>query len=840
MYRFDTAHFAVKAQILSSLKYHADEKSPSKRKKAAEASYLLSQCYLNGFGLPETDDSKGLQYLRRAVDFGHSIAREVAFNVCQALGVDMPDIYPAQNVATSARKVRPKEERSPLSENAPIDETRIFMGQVPEQAVHYNEDGDSLLHWAAAHDRPDIAEMILKHQPNLLEANNNLLETPLLFACRHGSTGVSKILLEHGAMTDKISLIGETALHWLVSFPEAEIEAVGNLIFDERSLRSFALSSRASSGYFGDFYICGTPLHRAVALRRLDVVKFLLDRRADPFFAGEILYDQEALAQAGFEPMEANSDLSFLPIHWACRAHDSEMLSVLLEGPAWFQIPDWPSDFELSVSPFAAEGMPRKTLSDWVLPIGITMNRKNRTEFATAAWDYLAKKDDGLGCPIFMSTSLLGYACDPLPRFTRLATYGEKYKDTIKTIDMLEELRGQFLSRVSFSGMTAIMQAVRNSDTETCLYLLAKEDVPEILETSYKGGWGLKPLHVAASKNNVTVFRALLNAGANPRSQRTDGVTALHVIASEYFQDQRLAEELIFAAPDLVHADQALETPFSTAVRNSDFPLADLLRSKGANANQLLGPHHTNTVLLQVLAGSSNSDIDLEPLRYVLAIPELDFVVAPKPRYTALHVAVILPVRYSLEGLTAPSKSNHSIRILLERWHSKSDLMMRDHKGNTALHYAAMFRDFSSTKLLVEAMIAVGAEINTLSDYLGSPVNMSVLDALDSTKNVPSSVTERGEGAVAEWNDQTSKLETILEQHGAKRRSVLLEERWSELSFFDKQKANLLSSQKLAPLAQGIQILDLWWSLGPDVRTTRRRIESERNPEEVSGSWFGS
>src|SRR6185437_8369263 len=109
-------------------------------------------------------------------------------------------------------------------------------------------------------------------------------------------------------------------------------------------------------------------------------------------------------------------------IHWACQAHDSELLSTLLEGPAWFQIPEWPTDFELFVSPFAAEDMPRKTLSDLVLPIGITMNRKNRTEFATAAWDYLAKKDDGLRCALFMSTSLLGYACNPFPRFTRLAT----------------------------------------------------------------------------------------------------------------------------------------------------------------------------------------------------------------------------------------------------------------------------------------------------------------------------------------------------------------------------------------------------------------------------------
>jgi hypothetical protein len=158
---------------------------------------------------------------------------------------------------------------------------------------------------------------------------------------------------------------------------------------------------------------------------------------------------------------------------------------------------------------------------------------------------------------------------------------------------------------------------------------------------------------------------------------------------------------------------------------------------------------------------------------------------------------------------------------------------MRDHKGNTALHYAAMFRDFSSIRLLVEAMENAGAEINTLSDYLGSPVNRSVLDSLDLTKDVPSSIVDKGEAAIEEWNQRTAEIQTFLEQHGARHRRELLEERWVEFSFFEKQKAKLLSSQMLAPVARLTEIFDLWRSLGPDVKTTRKRLEQERNPEET-------
>lgn len=862
----------MQAQLVSSLKRHAEDMS-SHVNKRAEASFLLAQCYLNRFGVPEYDDQEGLRYLRRAAELGHSRACEVAFNVHHALQADMNALgaehlealekWIEQSVRSGSRiaalnrldeglgggeeqieadrklyrtaslvKVPPKVERIPLPDMASVEDLVRFMDDFPDRVGNYNEDGDSLLHWAAARDIDGFAEIILSSQPNLQEATNNLLETPLLFACRHGSTAVTRLLLQRGARKDTISLTGETPLHWLAAFPDDEVDAIGVALLDSTALTSFALANAMITGHFGDDFISGTPLNRAVALRRAKVVKFLLHHGADPFYAGTILFDREALVQAGYEPIDNDSGPSHLPVHWACQAHDVEMLALLTYDWNFVETPEWPTDMELLAETALDPDLPPKTMGDWLLPPRVVLFRKHPTAWAKTAKDAMTRRQDGLGCELFSSRSLLGYACDPFPRFFRLATHGKHYKDAMKIIDNIETMSGQDIERVSYTGLTAIMQAARNGDIDICLHLLSKEQTKSTLETSYKGGWGMKPLHIAGLNNDEALLRALLVAGANPSAERSDGGTALQVIATQYFPDQRLAEVLLDQAPDLVSRSSVMETPLSTAVRNLDFGLADLLLRKGAGVNQLIGPHQTNTVLFQVLAGGSTVDADLEALRYLLRIPNIDFVVAPRQRYTALHAAVVLRARYS-DVQCAPSTLNLALAALLQKWHSKPALLMQDHKGNTALHYAAIIRDTSSIKLLVEAMEAVGATLNTLSTYFGSPVNRSVLDALDLRSEPPSSVIEEGDAAVDEWHQQTAEMRGYLTRHGAKHRQEVLQGVWDELSFWDKRKANLLSSQKLATVAQLAEVLDLKWSLGPDVKWTRERIEAERNPDEI-------
>ena len=864
----------MKAQIVNSLEHHASDTSPERAPKAYQASFLLAQCHFNGFGTPAQDDTKGVECLFKAARLGHTAAQEVVVPICKSIGIDIEDpttegCAEAQQWLTNSINsgsriaartlldfigqnsdgydeektkivkeradvvvLKPDATKYTIQPSASVDEILAFVEEDPDRVWNMGSDGDGLIHWAAAYGFDSLVEVLIEKLPSIVHEENIMKETPLLLACRHGHKSTVELLLKSGAKRDCISATGETPLHWLVAFSDNMIEEIGSLLMDEKAIKSYAIANTASTGHFADTFVAGTPLHRATALRRLKLMEFLLKNSADPFGPGEIFFDIDTLAALGFERPD---DPYYLPSHWALQAHDVETLFLFFEERPNGPLPTWPSFIQLEGQIFFEPDMPKKTISDYLLPIGFSSLRKDKSEFFKAFKNRLFKQDDGLGCPIGISQSLLGYACEPFSRFFRLALHGAKQKLALQLTFqlLLEGCKGHIVEKVTYTGRTAIMVAVVNNDTETTVHLLERPDVRKTLEISYQGGWGLKPLHIAAYQNNHKVVRALLDAGADLRAERLDHTSALHVIASQYFPDQEIASLLIEKAPDLVSRKARYDSPFSTAVRNHDFTLATLFLAKGADPDQLLGTHETNTVLFQVTAS-----VDEKAVEYLLKIPDINFVVAPQGKYTALHAAVILRVRYDAFGaVLAPLTQNTILELCLSKWHSKQELLARDIKGMTALQYAAICRDLYSMKVLVPAMEKAGADINTLSDFFGSPVHYSTLDFLLTRKQVPDAVTEKGPAAVKQYEDLTTELERYLRAHGAKPRVEILEKKWDSFSFVEKQKAKFLSSELLKPLVLFTEVLNVWRKLGPDVRSETRRIEQERNPEEVAPWW---
>jgi ankyrin repeat protein len=626
--RFDLANFAIKAQIVSSLERHASNESADNVERAAQALFLLAQCHIDGFGLQQPSDEQGLENLRRAARLDHANAQEIISNVHQGIGIDFERSFSDEyrgwmtESVNSGSRIAANSLLNYMSESGEqwqedgrrkVEEiaSRVFLEPiagkyglpsiVDEESLlayinrkdidisHINVDGDCMLHWAAAFGLDRFVSLLIDRAPHLLDNPNILLETPLLTACCHGQKSTAEQLLNKGAKIDAISLTGETPLHWLVSFRSNEVKEIGERLWSEKAMRSFALSnSRVATGYFGDDFIAGTPLHRAISLRRRDVVELLLEKGGDAFSPGEILFDCDAIGQAGFEPIDEKyiDKPWYLPIHWACQAHDSETLRHIAQEQIQWTIPRWPPKFVVAAQAATADHMPAKTLSDYLLPIGVAANRskENQTEWFKAFQENIGHVEDGLCCPLFFSRSLLGFASDPFSWFLRLALHGENQKREItQTIEPLLNLKlvnansGQQLDRVSWSGKTAIMQAVMTNDTETALFLLGMEGVKPTLESSYQGGWGLKPLLVAAKNNNLRMVRALIDCGADPQAETSDGTTALQICASEFFPEQEIAKLIIEKAPDLVNRKNIQETPFATAVRNHDFDLANLL-----------------------------------------------------------------------------------------------------------------------------------------------------------------------------------------------------------------------------------------------------------------------
>ncbi|EWG55237.1 TKL protein kinase [Fusarium verticillioides 7600] len=264
---------------------------------------------------------------------------------------------------------------------------------------------NSILHWAATFGLKEHLSLFLGIFPDLIEAQNEVGETPLICAARQGNKMCVEILVDSGAKAGHVSYAGETALHWLVSFPDEEIETVGNLLFSFESLYSSSLVQKSyiTSVAIGPTLVPGTPLHRAVALGRMSVVKFLLDREADCYSSGNVKFDMTALESAkradDYESLGAR-----FPIQLACASHDDQMIELLLRHQP-VKLPLWTSQ----------KRVPRGIIASMQLDNG-----------------------DGLGCPNILSSSLLGYACEPVSRFSRMCIHGKRQKESLqRTFEIL-------------------------------------------------------------------------------------------------------------------------------------------------------------------------------------------------------------------------------------------------------------------------------------------------------------------------------------------------------------------------------------------------------------------
>ncbi len=141
----------------------------------------------------------------------------------------------------------------------------------------------------------------------------------------------------------------------------------------------------------------------------------------------------------------------------------------------------------------------------------------------------------------------------------------------------------------------------------------------------------------------------------------------------------------------------------STAVRNHDFDLASYLLELGADPNYLLGPYKSNTVLLQVIMGANSEH--LEALQYLLRIPNIDFLVAPGAKMTALHAAGLVRMVYDQNCEYDDTQERQDLfHAILDRFNSDEYFMYRDKRRMIPLHVAAMARNTGAVELLLPAM----------------------------------------------------------------------------------------------------------------------------------------
>lgn len=428
------------------------------------------------------------------------------------------------------------------------------------------ENGDKLLHWAAAlHNSPlqrhnNVLPGLLseaKANPNVRNAKG---ETPLLAALKAGNGHAVVKLLEAGADPTIASNTGQVPLHWLWAIPDY---GAGDPGHEERGLP--LLAYRLCQGSSVDVlhavadalavrlrgsrepdqverlqtYIlgempAGTPLHWAVQRRSIPTIKALLANGARP---SVLANGADARGTAQVFPLSA--------VHLAAGMHDHDILELFIRSEP---------DCLKNIRP----------------------------------------------CPLAMAID--GNICSGYPngRFERMVRHGPLYLERArKTFQLFWDqdypsLRGGFDITVDNGMMqrppSPLLLAVQSGQADV---------VESLLETPYKKDINLKcgignfdPLQESIKQRCDQVYFALRRHGADPLSTslKKGGLSNnLCVLATFGNSSLETAEDLIKAGVSVSAGDLFNYSPLLEALRNGFFSLARLFLDHGADPNEPRG-----------------------------------------------------------------------------------------------------------------------------------------------------------------------------------------------------------------------------------------------------------
>jgi ankyrin repeat protein len=129
-------------------------------------------------------------------------------------------------------------------------------------------DGMTALHWAGVNGDAEIAKTLIYAGANLESVTRQGSHTPLHVAARHGSGAVVRALVDAGANVKAVTSTGVTPLHHAV---------LGGSIEATQALLGKGAEVDAKESAWQQ-----TPLVFASALNRVDIIKLLLSKGADP------------------------------------------------------------------------------------------------------------------------------------------------------------------------------------------------------------------------------------------------------------------------------------------------------------------------------------------------------------------------------------------------------------------------------------------------------------------------------------------------------------------------------------------------------------------------------
>ncbi|KAF5690904.1 serine threonine kinase [Fusarium circinatum] len=539
---------AARVALFNSLKT-IFETSTSQNERA-RAALNLASAYMDDIGV-EYDLKSAAYYVRQAAHLGSEEARTLYISVFSHIpDQDVPDEeMPRTWVVESAQAGNPVALQK-LKVNWPSDwrqvKQKLQLDELARLGVNASacEDLSSMLEalslsevefvfsrdlllWSIVLDKPDVMIICLDQNRGLAQLVLQNEETPLLVAARLGRKRILETILQHPSCGNAAHIADErgiTPLHWLCSFEDEDHETIAKLLVSKGAeLNSPAcVISRTQYGIrvCNDEILSHTPLHWAIAQKRITAVDVLLKLGADPTFCMEV-GDGEA---SHLSPLELACGLCYSPVVERLLQEPSvqpeaskvkpmvgggelmylPLFHVISGTPRWQRVLTLGVDFELETKKTMKALVEKGAPTDAVLQLGSHV--KMAAVLATAYHQCAAD--------LMISGLEFGFANEINATFGRISSGGSALFLAIThgNRDMFKALidAGADIDAVDDDGLNALHRAAKETDDVFFVEKLLEKGLPVDPTTPEP----LSAFYVATYSGNLTVAQYLFDHGA--------------------------------------------------------------------------------------------------------------------------------------------------------------------------------------------------------------------------------------------------------------------------------------------------------------------------------------
>ena len=300
-------------------------------RRLSMALWELGVVHLSRFANPDSSIERGLECIRRSAESGDPRAQATAHRLHESFHGNVngngksrkqyriphhTHVKYLQAAACAGSAIATAELQLldvSLAEEAQATYAASYYGTLTTHVdLKINLSDDSALHRAAAMGEVADVEYLLANELIDVDHRNADLETPLLSACRFGQIKTALLLLQNGADPSLVNNLGENGLHFAWCFDTSSSKMIVEELIDKGASLEAKAKARHVLPTMDLLPICsGTPIQRAAARRRLDLVLLFQDR------------------QNTIKPGNGNTARWILL--WALRLHDPALLEFILD-----------------------------------------------------------------------------------------------------------------------------------------------------------------------------------------------------------------------------------------------------------------------------------------------------------------------------------------------------------------------------------------------------------------------------------------------------------------------------------------------------------------------------